>query len=86
VAVPEVVPAEQWRAARIELLAEEKALTRARDQLNAKRRRLPMVEVHSSYVFTGPAGEVSLLDLFEGRRPPFRAKPDPRALLTALMR
>ncbi len=29
--LPDVVSRERWRAARIELLAEEKAMTRARD-------------------------------------------------------
>jgi predicted dithiol-disulfide oxidoreductase (DUF899 family) len=59
---------EVWRAARTELLAEEKAMTRARDALNRKRRELPMVKIEKDYVFEGPQGEVSLLDLFEGRR------------------
>ncbi|MEY2442342.1 MAG: hypothetical protein QOJ46_1768 [bacterium] len=66
--LPEVASPGAWRAARIELLAEEKALTRARDALNAKRRRLPMVAIEKDYVFEGPDGEASLLDLFEGRR------------------
>jgi predicted dithiol-disulfide oxidoreductase (DUF899 family) len=48
-------------------LADEKALTKARDELNAKRRRLPMVRVAKDYVFDGPHGEVSLLEAFEGR-------------------
>lgn len=43
--LPEIVSHEEWRAARIELLAEEKALTRARDALRAKRRMLPMVRI-----------------------------------------
>jgi predicted dithiol-disulfide oxidoreductase (DUF899 family) len=66
--LPDVVSPEEWRAARIELLAEEKALTRARDALNTKRRLLPMVRVEKDYVFRGPDGEVTLIDLFEGRR------------------
>jgi len=66
--LPDVGTREEWRAARIELLAEEKAMTRARDALNAKRRRMPMVEVVKDYVFEGPQGEARLLDLFEGRR------------------
>jgi predicted dithiol-disulfide oxidoreductase (DUF899 family) len=49
-------------------LAREKELTRARDALNADRRRLPMVEVEKEYVFEGPTGKATLLDLFEGRR------------------
>ncbi len=66
--LPEIASPAAWRAARIELLAEEKALTRARDELNAKRRRLPMVQIDKDYVFEGPDGTASLLDLFEGRR------------------
>jgi predicted dithiol-disulfide oxidoreductase (DUF899 family) len=67
-ALPEVVSREEWLAARVALLAREKELTRARDALNADRRRLPMVEVEKEYVFDGPHGEATLLDLFEGRR------------------
>ncbi|MFJ8532449.1 DUF899 domain-containing protein [Streptomyces sp. NPDC093591] len=65
--LPEIVSREQWRAAREELLVKEKAATRARDALNAERRRLPMVEVEEEYVFEGGDGKATLLDLFEGR-------------------
>ena len=65
---PEIVSAEEWRAARLDQLAKEKEFTRARDALAARRRRLPMTEVTEDYRFTGPAGEVGLADLFEGRR------------------
>jgi predicted dithiol-disulfide oxidoreductase (DUF899 family) len=66
--LPDVVTRDEWLAARKRLLAEEKALTRRRDELSAERRRLPMVEITKDYVFTGPDGTASLLDLFEGRR------------------
>jgi predicted dithiol-disulfide oxidoreductase (DUF899 family) len=66
--LPEIVSPAQWRASRVELLTEEKALTRARDRLNAKRRELPMQPVQKPYVFDGPQGKARLLDLFEGRR------------------
>jgi predicted dithiol-disulfide oxidoreductase (DUF899 family) len=66
--LPEVVSEEQWLAARKALLAEEKAMTRARDQLSRKRRELPMVAVEKDYAFDGPAGSTSLLDMFDGRR------------------
>jgi predicted dithiol-disulfide oxidoreductase (DUF899 family) len=66
--LPDVVSREEWVAARKQLLAREKELTRARDALNADRRRLPMVEVEKEYVFEGPGGRATLLDLFEGRR------------------
>ncbi|MFJ3668547.1 DUF899 domain-containing protein [Streptomyces sp. NPDC090106] len=68
--LPEIVSREQWRAAREELLAKEKAVTRARDALNAERRRLPMVEIDTDatdYLFEGGDGKATLLDLFEGR-------------------
>ncbi len=60
-------PAE-WRAARLALLAQEKELTRQRDRLNEVRRALPAVRVEKTYLFRGPRGEATLLDLFEGRR------------------
>jgi predicted dithiol-disulfide oxidoreductase (DUF899 family) len=67
-ALPEVVSRDEWLAARKALLAKEKALTRERDAVNAARRRLPMVRIDKQYVFDGPAGKASLLDLFAGRR------------------
>ncbi len=66
--LPQVVSREQWLEARKQLLRREKELTRARDALNADRRRLPMVKVEKRYLFQGPDGEASLLDLFDGRR------------------
>ncbi len=66
--LPQVVSRDEWLAARKELLTREKQLTRERDELNAARRRLPMVEIHKDYVFEGPQGTANLLDLFEGRR------------------
>jgi predicted dithiol-disulfide oxidoreductase (DUF899 family) len=66
--LPNVTSQAEWLAAGQKLLAKEKRLTRERDQLAAERRRLPMVKIDKPYVFEGPAGKVSLLDLFEGRR------------------
>jgi predicted dithiol-disulfide oxidoreductase (DUF899 family) len=66
--LPEVASRGEWREARRELLEKEKELTHKRDELNAERRRLPMVAIDKDYAFEGPDGEVSLLDLFEGRR------------------
>jgi len=65
--LPEVVSREEWLAARRELLVKEKELTRARDRVNADRRRLPMVRVDTPYTFEGADGTVGLLDLFESR-------------------
>lgn len=67
-AMPPVVEAAEWAAARERLLVEEKAHTRAGDALAARRRRLPMVRIEGEWRLTGPDGEVTLLDLFEGRR------------------
>ena len=47
--LPDVVSQDEWLAARKELLAREKELTRARDALNAERRQLPMVEIEKDY-------------------------------------
>jgi predicted dithiol-disulfide oxidoreductase (DUF899 family) len=66
--LPKVVSRDEWLVARKALLVKEKESTRARDALNAERRRLPMVEIDKDYAFEGPAGRASLLDLFEGRR------------------
>ncbi len=55
--LPEVVTQEEWLAARRELLAKEKEVTRARDRVNADRRRLPMVRVDKPYTFAGPGGK-----------------------------
>lgn len=66
--LPRVVSREEWRTALETQIAAEKAHTRARDELSARRRRLPMVNIDKNYLFEGPDGEVSLLDLFAGRR------------------
>ncbi len=42
---PPIATYDEWLIARKELLAREKELTRARDALNAARRRLPMVRI-----------------------------------------
>jgi predicted dithiol-disulfide oxidoreductase (DUF899 family) len=66
-ALPPVVSAQEWEKAYGELLVEEKALTRARDALAAKRRRMPMTAVIKDYRFVGPDGEAGLAELFAGR-------------------
>lgn len=66
--LPQVVSRQEWLVARKELLAREKEMTRQRDALSADRRRLPMVRIDKDYVFEGPDGKASLLDLFDGRR------------------
>ena len=66
--LPQVVSQQEWQLARDALLVKEKAHTKAMDELNAERRRLPMVKIEKRYLFDGPDGRVSLLDLFDGRR------------------
>ena len=65
--IPRIVSPAEWQAARKKLLVKEKKMTRALDALSAERRRLPMALIDKKYVFNGPNGKVSLLDLFEGR-------------------
>jgi predicted dithiol-disulfide oxidoreductase (DUF899 family) len=65
--LPRIASRDEWLAARRELLAKEKDLTRRRDALNVERRNLPMVSIEKDYVFEGPSGKAGLLDLFEGR-------------------
>ena len=65
---PPVVARADWEAARQQLLGKEKELTRARDALAARRRRMPWLLVDKEYTFEGPTGAASLLDLFKGRR------------------
>ena len=66
--LPPVVSSQEWQTALDALRAKEKEATRARDALAAERRRLPRVHIDKDYVFDGPDGKASLLDLFEGRR------------------
>lgn len=56
-----VASRDKWREARTELLAKEKELTRARDELNAERRRLPMVEIKKEYASGGGFRTVRVL-------------------------
>ena len=65
---PPIVSPQEWEAAREKLLAKEKELTRAKDALAAERRRMPRMAIEKDYRFEGPGGEVSLGDLFEGRK------------------
>ncbi|UFW62562.1 DUF899 domain-containing protein [Rhizobium laguerreae] len=57
---------QQWLAARLDLLEEEKALTRQSDALAIKRQQLPRVRIDKQYRFDTDAGSISLKDLFGG--------------------
>lgn len=61
-----VVSHDEWLQARREFLGQEKAFTRERDRVNAARLALPWERVEQEYVFSGPRGEVTLADLFNG--------------------
>ena len=58
---------EEWRAARLELLEAEKALTRRSDELAQRRQELPWVRIDKEYRFETDEGSASLADLFKGR-------------------
>ncbi len=58
---------DDWLAARLELLEEEKALTRRSDELARRRQALPWVRVDKAYRFETDDGSASLADLFRGR-------------------
>jgi predicted dithiol-disulfide oxidoreductase (DUF899 family) len=63
----EIGTREEWLAARLELLKEEKALTRRSDELAQWRQRLPWVRIDKEYRFETDEGMASLADLFRGR-------------------
>jgi predicted dithiol-disulfide oxidoreductase (DUF899 family) len=63
----QIVSRDEWLAARRQLLAKEKELTRLRDQITAERRALPWVKIEKPYVFDSPNGKATLADLFDGR-------------------
>jgi len=62
-----VVSSQDWAEARKALLGKEKELTHLREQLAQARRELPWEAVTKDYEFEGPAGQVTLSDLFDGR-------------------
>jgi predicted dithiol-disulfide oxidoreductase (DUF899 family) len=59
-----VVSPKEWLTARKALLAKEKKFSQLRDQLNQQRRNLPWVKVDKEYVFDGPNGKETLVQLF----------------------
>lgn len=61
---PKIASRDEWLAARKDLLAREKELTRLRDEVSAARRKLPWVRVEKEYRFDGPDGPETLADLF----------------------
>jgi predicted dithiol-disulfide oxidoreductase (DUF899 family) len=63
----EIGSREGWLAARLELLKEEKALTRRSDEVARMRQELPWVRIDKEYRFDTDEGPASLGDLFRGR-------------------
>ena len=57
----------EWLAARLELLTEEKALTRQSDEVARRRQELPWVRIDKDYRFETNDGTATLADLFRGR-------------------
>ena len=58
---------EEWVAARLKLLKEEKEHTRRSDELAQKRQQLPWVRIEKDYRFETDEGKAALSDLFRGR-------------------
>jgi predicted dithiol-disulfide oxidoreductase (DUF899 family) len=58
---------EQWLAARLQLLKDEKDLTRRSDELARQRQNLPWFPISKDYRFETEQGTATLADLFEGR-------------------
>ncbi len=58
---------EAWLAARLQLLEEEKELTRRSDELARRRQELPWVRIDKTYQFETDDGRATLADLFQGR-------------------
>ena len=63
----QIVSREEWLAARLGLLKEEKELTRRSDELARRRQELPWVRIDKDYRFETDEGSASLADLFKGR-------------------
>jgi hypothetical protein len=89
-----VVSRDEWLAARLALLAQEKELTRTRDELSRVRRVLPRVRVDKNDTFDTDDGARTLAGLFDGRSrfglganpealfntlPQYRTRPAPRS-------
>jgi predicted dithiol-disulfide oxidoreductase (DUF899 family) len=58
---------QEWLAARLELLKEEKEVTRRSGELARRRQELPWVRIDKAYRFETDEGSASLADLSQGR-------------------
>ncbi len=66
--LPRVVSASEWRTACKSLQSAEERAATLLNEAAEQRRQLPATRVEKQYVLQGPAGKVSLADMFEGRR------------------
>jgi predicted dithiol-disulfide oxidoreductase (DUF899 family) len=65
----QIVSREEWLIARKDLLVKEKAALRANEALRSQLRTdFPMVELDKEYIFEGHDGQVTLPELFQGRK------------------
>lgn len=65
--IDKVASRQEWLAKRLQLLQEEKELTRRSDEVAEKRQDLPWVKVEKDYQLESDNGVVRLADLFAGR-------------------
>ena len=63
----QVASRDQWLSARLDLLEQERELTRLSDEVAKRRQALPWVKVDKAYRFDTDEGPASLEDLFRGR-------------------
>ncbi|MDB5487492.1 MAG: hypothetical protein JWQ58_1207 [Reyranella sp.] len=63
----QVVSRDEWMKARLDLLKQEKELTRRSDEVAQRRQELPWVRVDKTYKFETEKGNVTLPGLFQGR-------------------
>lgn len=65
--LPRITTQEEWLTAREKLRGAEERLANTREAVIADRRELPMVEFGPDHAFETTDGQISLVDLFEGR-------------------
>src|SRR5689334_6261157 len=63
----QIATQDEWLKARLDLLEEEKALTRRSDEVARQRQNLPWVRVDKPYRFETDDGTATLAGLFGGR-------------------
>jgi len=59
---------DEWLIGREEVSAQERAAVRRRDAVQAQRHRVSMTKLDKAYVFEGPGGKSTLVDLFADLR------------------